>query len=39
MIQDKSTIFIMTEFCQDGDLREYIRKKKITESEVIQIGY
>lgn len=36
--QTNNNMYIVTEFCEDGDLRSYIKKKKkLAESEAIRI--
>jgi calcium-dependent protein kinase len=38
LITNKTTVYIVTEFCQDGDLRDYMRAKRLSEVEVIGIA-
>jgi len=36
--QTNNNMYIVTEFCEDGDLRSYIKKKKkLSEAEAIKI--
>jgi len=37
--QSNKSYYFITEYCQDGDLREYILQKKLTEDHALQVFY
>lgn len=37
--QSNKSYYFITEYCQDGDLREYILQKKLTEEQALQVFF